>query len=152
METWANRAHIRRLRYREHAKPGERKRPEGTMPSSRQPGRVSQFGHQQSFHHFLSLQFLPECLCAEKEEVTKWWDACSKMVRAVISLNAVSQAQLLTCSFRLLKEPLHLPAPQWPEIGCLWISPTRQWASEGTAPQRTDCQIHHSSLNAQSWT
>ena len=35
-------------------------------------GRVSQFGHQQSLHHFLSLQFLPECLCTEKEEVTKW--------------------------------------------------------------------------------
>lgn len=26
-------------------------------------GRISQFGHQQSFHHFLSLQFLSECLC-----------------------------------------------------------------------------------------
>lgn len=25
--------------------------------------RMSQFGHQQSFHHFLSLQFLPERLC-----------------------------------------------------------------------------------------
>ena len=45
--------------------------------------------------------------------------------KSSLSLNAISQAQLLTCSFRLLKEPLHLPALQWPELGCLWISSTR---------------------------
>lgn len=47
-----------------------RKMTEGTMPSSRQRGEKSQFGHQQSFHHFLSLQFLPERLCTEKQ--SRW--------------------------------------------------------------------------------
>lgn len=47
-----------------------RKMTEGTMPSSRQQGENSQFGHQQSFHHFLSLQFLPERLRTETE--SRW--------------------------------------------------------------------------------
>lgn len=38
METWATRAHVCMLCYSEHTKPKERKRTEGTMPSSRQPG------------------------------------------------------------------------------------------------------------------
>ena len=38
METWATRAHVCMLCYSERTKPEERKRTEGTMPSSRQLG------------------------------------------------------------------------------------------------------------------
>ena len=125
METWATRAHVCMLCYSEHTKPEERKRTEGTMPSSRQPGESFTVRSSAVFSSF-SLSPVPAGVSLH------WERGGDKMVRytlkngkSSLGLNAISQAQLLTCSFRLLKEPLHLPALQWPELGCLWISPTR---------------------------